>query len=95
MVTSAEVGGPAALWPEEREFGSYAEKAGGVVVGVVDLFVFFCCSLVKNGRLGPEALRKRGQALGPGNTYFFFKGRPRRCSLYKPVVWFRIHGVGF
>lgn len=55
MVTSAEVGGPAALWPEERVFGSHAEKSGGVVVGVVDLFVFFCCSLVKSGRLGPEA----------------------------------------
>lgn len=37
MVTSAEVGGPAALWPEERAFGSDAEKAGGVVVCVVDL----------------------------------------------------------
>lgn len=55
MVTSAEVGGPATLWPEEREFGSYAVKAGGAVVGVVGLFVFFCCSLVKNSKLGPEA----------------------------------------
>lgn len=55
MVTSAEVGGPAALWPEERAFGNRFEKPGGVVVCVVELFVFFCCSLVKNGILGPEA----------------------------------------
>lgn len=71
MVTSAEVGGPAALWPEERAFGNRFEKAGGVVVCVVELFVFFCCSLVKNGILGPEAEKKRGKALGPGNTYIY------------------------